>query len=122
MQKMNWWVRRILLLLAVLAAVITAGWYGLHWIPYDVSFGAQTTFAIVPADDQALAKWVRSQPGIWLAGENRWHEKDGRWRVEIIFGISRNGWGPSPPDLNAAAAELGYMGPEGPFRDSPREN
>jgi hypothetical protein len=114
-------MRRAVIVLTVIAVVVVAGWFGLHWIPYDVSFGVQTRFQSVPADEQTLAKWARSQPGVYRAGENREQEKDGRWRVEIIFGMSRNGWGPSPPDLNAAAASLGYQQPDAPFRDSPRE-
>ena len=113
-------MRRALMALSTVVAIIALGWLGLHWIPYDVSFGRQTRFHSVPAEDQALATWVRSQPGVYMAAENRWNDKEGRWRVEIIFGMSRNGWGPSPPDLDAGAASMGYERPEGPFRDSPR--
>src|SRR5262245_13286382 len=112
-------MRLALLILVIVAGVVSAGWVALHWIRYDVSFGMEATFGAVPTDDERLAKWVRSQPGVYLAGENRRQMDTGRWRVEIIFGMSRNGWGPARPDLDTAAPMLGYEEPDGPFRPSP---
>jgi hypothetical protein len=113
-------MRRALLVIVALGAVVTAGWYGLHWVPRDVSYGLEAEFTTVPADDEALAAWVRSHPGVYLAHAQRERVGD-RWRVEVIFGMTRDGWsGPPVPGLDAVAAELGYRGASGPFRDSPR--
>ena len=90
-------MRRVIVILILVAAVIAAGWAGLRSIPYDVACDTEGYFESAPADHEALAKWVRSQPGVYLASENRELEKTGRWRVEIIFGISRNGWGRAYP-------------------------
>ena len=114
-------LRRGLITILVLALIVAAGWCGLHWIPADFSYGLEARFESVPPDDEALAQWVRSQPGVYLAHVQR-QQIGGRWRVEVIFGITRNGWGQPPlPDLNKGAADLGYRGEDGPFRDSPRE-
>jgi hypothetical protein len=113
-------MRRVLIAVAVLAAVAAAGWYGQHWLPADVSYALDAEFAAVPADDEALAAWVRAQPGVYLALVQRERVGD-RWRVEVIFGITRNGWQQPPlPDLDRGADELGYRGPAGRFRDSSR--
>jgi hypothetical protein len=114
-------VRRALITtVVVLVAVGAAGWYGLHWIPFDSGYGLEAEFVAVPPDDEALAAWVRAQPRVYVAYVNRKRVGD-RWRVEVLFGITRNGWGQPPlPALDAAAADFGYRGPAGPFRDSPR--
>ena len=114
-------VRRLLLAVTVLAALGVAGWYGLHWVPADFSYGLETEFATVPPDDEALAAWIRSQPGVYSAHVQRVRAGNS-WRLEVIFGITRNGWGQPPlPALDAAAAEFGYRDAAGPFRDSPLE-
>lgn len=115
-------LRRMLVAVAVIAVLGFAGWYGLHWIPADFSYRLETEFATVPADDEPLSDWVRSQPGVWLANVQRQPVGE-RWRVEILFGITQNAWQrqqPPLPDLDAAAASLGYSGPSGRFKDSPR--
>jgi hypothetical protein len=113
-------VRRALVSIVVFAAVGTAGWYGLHWVPADYSYGLEAEFADAPPDDEALAAWVRLQPGVHLAHARREQVGD-RWRVVVILGVTRNGWGQPPlPDLDDATAELGYRGQAGRFRDSPQ--
>jgi hypothetical protein len=108
-------VRWLLLVVSVLALVGPAGWYGLHCMPADFAYGLEAEFLSVPPDDEPFREWVRSQPGVYLAAVQR-HPAGARWRVEVIFGMSRNGWGQPPlPDLDGAAAQLGYRGP---FRDS----
>jgi hypothetical protein len=112
--------RRVLITVVVLASIGAAGWYGLHWIPTDSSYGLEAQFESVPPNDERLTQWVRSRPGVYLAHAQR-QQVGGRWRVEVIFGITRNGWAqPRLPDLESAAAELGYCGANGPFLDSPR--
>ncbi|MFO0810778.1 MAG: hypothetical protein U0746_19280 [Gemmataceae bacterium] len=111
-------VRRALIVLAVLTATLGAAWYALHWIPFDLGYAREAEFASVPPDDDRLQQLVRSHPGVYLAYVNR-HPVGDRWRIEVVFGLSRNGWKPRLPDLDAAAASLGYRGPDGPFRYSP---
>jgi|SRR5690242_14795966 hypothetical protein len=111
-------MRRVLVVVAVLAAVGAAGWWGLHWIPFDMGYSLEAEFESVPPDDEPLQRRVRSHPGVYLAGVNR-QRVGHRWRIEVIFGLSRNGWEPRLPDLDAATADLGYRGPDGPFRFSP---
>jgi hypothetical protein len=104
---------------AVLALLGSAAWVGLHWIPADFGYDLEAHFETVLPDDEALAQWARSQPGVYLAHAQR-EQLGSRWRVEVLFGITRNGWGqPTLPDVDKAAAELGYRGPDGPFRRTP---
>src|SRR5580700_6921113 len=110
-------MRRAVAIVVVAAIVAAAGWYGLHWIPADFSYVKDDEFESVPHDEHTLAKWVRENHHVWFAGENREWMGD-RWRVEISFGMTRNGWGQPPlPDLDVAAGQLGYRVPKRRFRN-----
>jgi hypothetical protein len=113
-------MRGLLFAVAAIALVGVAGWYGLHWIPADFGYELEGEFASCPRDDEPLARWLRSQPGVYLAHVQRQRVGNG-WRVQVFLGITRNGWGEPPlPDLEMAAAKLGYRGASGRFHDSPR--
>jgi hypothetical protein len=113
-------MRRVLLTLTIVGLLGTAGWWGLHSIPASIGYDLEAEFETVPPNDERLEQWLGSQPGVATTVVKR--ERAGaRWRVEVIYVITRDGWGqPRLPDLNAAAAELGYGKPDGRFRDSPR--
>ena len=38
-------MRRALIAVAVVVALGAAGWYGLHWVPADFSYGLEAEFA-----------------------------------------------------------------------------
>jgi hypothetical protein len=110
-------MRRVLLVLVGVTAVLGAGWYGLHFVPADSIYEVETEFAGVPRDDHELEGWVRAQPGVWKANVAR-GESEKRTRLTLIVGITQNGWGRPPiPDLEGKCTELGYRGQSGPFRD-----
>lgn len=103
----------IVLLIFILGA---SGYYFLHFIPGDIAYGREAEFEYVPPSDERLEKWVRAQPGVYIAYVQRRPLEKG-YRVEVTFGMTRNGFGQPPlPDLDSAAAEFGYRNPDGPFR------
>ena len=113
-------MRRGLVAVGVLLAAIGAAWYGLHYLPRDLGYEVETEFAALPADDEALAEWLRAQPGVYLASVQR--EAAGQqWRLVVGVGMTRDGWGRPPfPDLTSKCTEFGYRGQTGGFRDRPR--
>lgn len=113
-------MRWALTVVVILTALGLSGWYGMDRVPVDFSYGLEAEFIDVPPDDDSLSAWVRSQPGVYRSHVQRVRVGD-RWRVEVIFGIIRDSSGqPLLPDVDTAAAELGYRGSAGRFRDSPR--
>jgi hypothetical protein len=112
-------MRHALIGIACISAFGAAGWFALHWLPADSIYDLVAEFSSVPTDDAALATWIQAQPNVYRAFVNR--ERIGnQWRVEVTFGITHNGWGPAVPNLDLAAANLGYRDPSGKFRDLPR--
>ena len=109
---------RLVFITVTLSAVLAALWCGLHFVPADFAYTVEAEFAAVPADDERLEEWLRSQPGFYLAHVER-QPIGNRWRLVVTFGMSRDGWGHPPlPDLEGKCAELGYRGQGARFRDS----
>jgi hypothetical protein len=92
-------------------------WYSLISLKTPYAFSVETSFAVTPADDEALISWLRAQPGViakWV-----WVERRGKV-LRVNFSQERDSWGEPPiPDLDSKCKELGYLGAAGRFRDSP---
>lgn len=104
-------------LIVFLISILGAAGYYLHlFIPGDIGYGREAEFEFVPPSDEPFKEWVRAQPGVYLVYVQRRPLEKG-YRVEVTFGMTRNGFRQPPlPDLDSAAAEFGYRNPDGPFR------
>jgi hypothetical protein len=110
------WCAGIALVFAFLFAI-----YALfcHYTHISWGYCVEARFDKMPPKDKSLIEWLREQPGVvpHTVAIGRFEER-GRL-LYVMFIQSRNLNGQPPfPDLNAAALELGYMEPDGPFRDS----
>jgi hypothetical protein len=111
-------MRRLVSVTVILGAALAAAWWGLHFVPADLAYEVEAEFTALPANDGPLEDWLRNRPGVYLAHVQRQPVR-GSWRLVVVFGMTRNGWGRPPlPDLEGKCAELGYRGQKGRFRDS----
>lgn len=112
--------KKLLVTLAVVAVLLTAVWAGLKSIPVSLLYWVETEFQELPENDDALTAWLAAQPGVIHAfvGQRKGEPNT----LVVSFGMARTGWGPPFPDLEAKCRELGYRGPTGLFRDSPRNS
>lgn len=112
-------MRSLVVCVAMLALLIGAGWYGLHYIPVDFGYLVTTEFEAVPPSDEPLQTWLRGQPGVFRAWVER-EPVETLVKVSVGLGMTRNQWGDPPfPNLANKCAEFGYKGQQGPFRDVP---
>jgi len=78
----------------------------------------EAKFESLPPNDKALKKWLQDQPGIVprLVAIGRFDPD--KKLLCVTFVQVRNLAGRAPiPDVDAACERLGYLKPNGPFRD-----
>jgi hypothetical protein len=91
---------------AVAAAIILAvvGWLGYKVATATTVYGFRLTYATMPADDEALAAWLRAQPGVTGASVTR---EGGTLVIGFTQSFLRGGLA---PDVFGEATRLGYDG------------
>jgi hypothetical protein len=91
---------------AVAAAIILAvvGWPAYRLATAKAVYTYRLTYATMPADDEALAAWLRAQPGV--SGSSVTREGDALV-VWFAWPMVRTGGG---PDVPGEAGRLGYAG------------
>ncbi len=90
-----------------------------HTVHVSGSYVVEARFEQMPSDDSAFTDWLRSQPGVVPHTVSVGRFEEGDKLLYVSFIQSRSVAGEPPfPDLEGAARRLGYMEPDGPFRDS----
>jgi hypothetical protein len=102
--------------------IIAVAWGAYYWFIHSVhaslGYCLEAKFESFPPNDRELKKWLQAQPGIVPH-----HVAIGRFDRDkkllcIAFTQVRNLAGKPPiPDVDAACERLGYVKPDGPFRD-----
>jgi hypothetical protein len=83
-------MKRLAIAGAILLVFVTAGWYGLHFVPADFIYGVEAEFQDLPQDDTALEGWLQQQPSVWRAHVERQPSKT-RCRLVVTLGMTRDG-------------------------------
>lgn len=96
----------------IILALVALVWLTSVFLRPSVGYNICAEFASMPADDEALEQWLRTQPHV----HNVYAKRDGR-RLEVFYIINRSPF-ERLPDVQAQCAVLGYAGQVGPFRDS----
>lgn len=94
---------------AVAAAVLLAavGWVGYRLATATTRYTYRLAYATMPADDEALAAWLKGQPGVSRPSVAR---EGSTLVVEFTLRAARGG---PAPDVAAEAGRLGYSGLSG---------
>ena len=80
-----------------------AGWYGLHFIPADFSYGVEAEFEELPTSDEKLEQWVQGKSCVFRAWVER-KSVGARTRLLVTIGMTQNLWRDPPfPDLTLNA-------------------
>jgi hypothetical protein len=90
----------------VAAAIILAavGWVGYRAATATATYAYRLTYAAMPADDEALAAWLRAQPGVSAPSVAR--EGDA-----LVVRFARSAFSSGAgPDVTGEAERLGYTG------------
>lgn len=97
-----------------------AGWQTFVRVVH-VSYGyhVRARYASLPPDDNALAEWLKVQPGVVAPhAVNIWRTNQ---NITVFFLMSRDLRGnPRFPDLESACKKMGYAGQLSLFTDCPQ--
>jgi hypothetical protein len=110
---------KILLLALVILALVGVVSYELFLSNVGARFGCNlmADFQIMPADDNELMTWLRVQPGVVSDSVHVFRKGQS---LVVVFLMDRNLKGqPGVPYLDGECKLLGYVGPDGTFRECP---
>jgi hypothetical protein len=128
------WSWRIVLIALVLAWAGTVGWLGYRLANATTVMTARLDFADLPASDEALQEWLRSQPGLAAAAVRRQENtvvvecalcayrshSFGSWGDTVLIEYTTPGGETHSLYLTQAAAEAGYRGLRKATFDKPK--
>lgn len=91
---------------AVTAVIILAivGWFGYRLASSTYAYTYRLEYDTLPDDDEALAAWLRSQPGLSAPSVAR------EGNTLVVQFKRRSLWMAGGPDVAGEAARLGYSG------------
>jgi hypothetical protein len=91
---------------AVAAAIILVivGWFGYRVVTATWAHTYWLEYATLPADDEALAAWLRSQPGVSAPSVTR------EGNTLVVQFKQRSLWMAGGPNVVGEADRLGYSG------------
>jgi hypothetical protein len=118
------WAWRFVPLALAIAWVGTVGWLGYRLVNATTVMTARLDFAALPASDQPLEDWLRSQPGVLTAAVRRqgntvvveWALCAARshsfssWGHTVLLKYATPGGAKRSINLTRAAADAGYKG------------
>ena len=103
---MRYRLRTLLIGIAVLGIFLASAREAGRYIKPSISYAFAAEFTELPADDDALTEWFRSQPGVIRAYINREQQT-----IKINLMISRDLFGHPPiPEPESQWERLGYKG------------
>ena len=101
-----------------LLAVSLLALYCLSFVQHSRVFVVRTQCLLSPESDDALADWLKRQPGV--VGHTVQITRHGEHGIEVSFILSQSSWGQPPfPSLEFACSTFGYKLSR-PFEDAPR--
>jgi hypothetical protein len=113
-------LRTFLVVMTILSLALMAG---AHWLRENafasIGFCVEARFETLPADDQRLIDWLKTEPGIVAHSVTVERIGDDKKSLRVHFIQSRNVIKQDRPfpNFDAQCVKLGYLGPDGTFRD-----
>jgi IS4 transposase len=99
----------------ILMALAGGIWFAFQSIRISFIYSLKAEFTAMPADDRELENWLRGYPGV--VPHTVWILREGN-SLRVTFIQVRDVMGQPPfPELNEQCESLGYVGPDGRFRD-----
>ncbi|HVS72309.1 MAG TPA: hypothetical protein VHQ47_13725 [Phycisphaerae bacterium] len=115
--RTRWYV----FILALLVIGVVEGLWLLSTTPASYGYSVEAQFSSLPANDEALAGWLKARPGVVARSVHVERGGEDGKVLRVKFIQSRGLWGrPATQGLDQACRELGYGGVVEGFHDAER--